>query len=148
MDGGGIRGLVLIQMLEALETLLGGSVIQHFDWIAGTSTGGILSLALSCGKHLNVELPCYNPHIHILWILGKSIRECKSMYFRFKDQVFVGKRPYNADALETFLKNEFGNRTMADISGPKCVYYLEFIVIAFNLIFCQKFQSFSHCSDC
>ena len=70
------------------------------------------------------------------------------MYFRFKDQVFVGKRPYNADALETFLKNEFGNRTMADISGPKCVYYLEFIVIAFNLIFCKKFQSFSHCSDC
>lgn len=43
------------------------------------------------------------------------------MYFRFKDQVFIGKRPYNADALEGFLKSEFGNRTMADITGPK--YY-------------------------
>lgn len=52
-------------------------------------------------------------------ILGKTVRECKSMYFRFKDQVFTGKRPYNADALEGFLRNEFGERTMADILGPK-----------------------------
>lgn len=98
LDGGGIRGLILIQMLEALELILGGPVIQHFDWISGTSTGGILSLALACGK---------------------SVRECKSMYFRFKDQVFIGKRPYNADFLEGFLRTEFGERTMADITGPK-----------------------------
>lgn len=51
LDGGGIRGLVLIQMLEALEMILGGPVIKYFDWIAGTSTGGILSLALSCGEN-------------------------------------------------------------------------------------------------
>jgi patatin-like phospholipase/acyl hydrolase len=50
LDGGGIRGLILIQMLEALETILGGPVIKHFDWISGTSTGGILALALCCGK--------------------------------------------------------------------------------------------------
>ncbi|XP_046439390.1 85/88 kDa calcium-independent phospholipase A2-like isoform X1 [Daphnia pulex] len=98
LDGGGIRGLILIQMLEALETILGGPVIKHFDWISGTSTGGILALALCCGK---------------------SIYECKSMYFRFKDQVFIGKRPYNADHLEGFLRTEFGDRTMADITGPK-----------------------------
>lgn len=59
LDGGGIRGLVLIQMLEALEVVLGGSVIKYFDWIAGTSTGGILSLALSCGKHLTRTAQIY-----------------------------------------------------------------------------------------
>lgn len=52
LDGGGIRGLILIQMLEALETILGAPAIQYFDWIAGTSTGGILCLALSCGNYL------------------------------------------------------------------------------------------------
>lgn len=50
LDGGGIRGLVLIQMLEALEYYLGGPVLNHFDWISGTSTGGILALALASGK--------------------------------------------------------------------------------------------------
>jgi len=98
LDGGGIRGLILIQMLETLEAYLGGSIIDHFDWISGTSTGGILSLALASGK---------------------SVKECKSLYFRFKDQVFVGKRPYDAESLEGFLRHEFGNRTMADLSGPK-----------------------------
>jgi len=36
-------------MLEELEEILGGSIIDHFDWISGTSTGGILSLALASG---------------------------------------------------------------------------------------------------
>ena len=49
VDGGGIRGLNLIQMLEALELYLGGPVIEYFDWIVGTSTGGILALVLASG---------------------------------------------------------------------------------------------------
>jgi hypothetical protein len=39
------------------------------------------------------------------------------MYFRFKDKVFSGIRPYNSDVVENFLRLEFGDRTMADISG-------------------------------
>ena len=50
---------------------------------------------------------------------GKSIQECKSMYFRFKDEVFKGKAPYDVVPLERFLKKEFGDRTMADITGTK-----------------------------
>jgi len=99
LDGGGIRGLILI-LLEELEEILGGSIIDHFDWISGTSTGGILSLALASGK---------------------SVKQCKSLYFRFKDQVFVGKRPYDAESLEGFLRQEFGDKTMADLTGPKVI---------------------------
>ncbi|KAG7174430.1 85/88 kDa calcium-independent phospholipase A2-like 1 [Homarus americanus] len=46
LDGGGIKGLVLIQLLIALEEAAGRPILQLFDWIAGTSTGGILALAL------------------------------------------------------------------------------------------------------
>lgn len=52
MDGGGIRGLVLIQLLLAIEKAAGRPIREIFDWIAGTSTGGILALAIVHGKHI------------------------------------------------------------------------------------------------
>ena len=50
MDGGGIRGLILIQLLLALEEFTKQPISRLFDWIAGTSTGGILALALTHGR--------------------------------------------------------------------------------------------------
>jgi calcium-independent phospholipase A2 len=50
LDGGGIRGLVLIVLLRALQRhALGAPIKRLFDWIAGTSTGAILALALALG---------------------------------------------------------------------------------------------------
>lgn len=124
LDGGGIRGLILIQMLETLEMYLGGPVIQHFDWIAGTSTGGILSLAIASGTNVFNFISIFEL-VNLLVCncfsnIGKSIKDCKALYLRFKDQVFVGKRPYDADLLEGFLRNEFGQLTMSDLDqGPK-----------------------------
>ena len=50
MDGGGIRGLILIQLLLALEEFTKQPIVRLFDWIAGTSTGGILALAITHGR--------------------------------------------------------------------------------------------------
>uniref|UniRef100_A0A914VU86 phospholipase A2 n=1 Tax=Plectus sambesii TaxID=2011161 RepID=A0A914VU86_9BILA len=49
LDGGGIRGLVIIQLLMAIEEALHDNVFDYFDWVAGTSTGSILALALAEG---------------------------------------------------------------------------------------------------
>ena len=49
LDGGGIRGLILIQMLAYLEAVLQRPVVETFDWLAGTSTGAILALLLASG---------------------------------------------------------------------------------------------------
>ena len=50
LDGGGIRGLVLIQMLMEIENAVGRPIRDCFDWVGGTSTGGILALAIASGK--------------------------------------------------------------------------------------------------
>lgn len=51
LDGGGIRGLILVQLLLAIEKAAGGKkIVDMFDWIAGTSTGGILALGLVHGE--------------------------------------------------------------------------------------------------
>lgn len=99
LDGGGIKGLVLVQTLIALEETIGQPIVHCFDWVAGTSTGGILALALS---------------------VGKTIRECQRLYFRLKNIAFQDPKPYASEPLEEILKETLGPTTvMADIEHPK-----------------------------
>lgn len=49
LDGGGIRGVVQLEVLHAIEQCLGGriQVQSFFDLVVGTGTGGLLAVALS-----------------------------------------------------------------------------------------------------
>lgn len=99
LDGGGIRGLILIQLLLALEEFTKQPIVRLFDWIAGTSTGGILALAIAHGK---------------------PVRCCQGLYFRMKDLVFKGQRPYDSEPLEKFLRQELGeNVKMTSVLHPR-----------------------------
>lgn len=48
-DGGGIRGVISAIWLARLEHKLGGRLRDHFDLIAGTSTGSILGCGIAWG---------------------------------------------------------------------------------------------------
>jgi patatin-like phospholipase/acyl hydrolase len=48
IDGGGIRGLIPALVLARIEGRTGKRIADLFDVIAGTSTGGILALGLTC----------------------------------------------------------------------------------------------------
>jgi patatin-like phospholipase/acyl hydrolase len=48
IDGGGIKGLYSAIILERFEEEY-GPLHRHFDLICGTSTGGIIALALAAG---------------------------------------------------------------------------------------------------
>ena len=50
LDGGGIKGLILIELLSCIEEVTGKKIIDLFDWFVGTSTGAILALALVYSK--------------------------------------------------------------------------------------------------
>lgn len=49
LDGGGLMGLYSAAAIEAIEEQLGHSLCRHFDIITGTSTGGLIALALGLG---------------------------------------------------------------------------------------------------
>ncbi|XP_009405622.2 phospholipase A I isoform X2 [Musa acuminata AAA Group] len=46
MDGGGMKGLATVQMLKQIEQGTGKRIHEMFDLICGTSTGGMLAVAL------------------------------------------------------------------------------------------------------
>jgi len=98
LDGGGVKGLVLTRMLLSMEKVWGVPTSHCFDWICGTSTGGMLALALASGK---------------------SIMDCQYLYMRLKDKVFVGSKPYSTKPMEELLKNEFGDLKMYQLKDTK-----------------------------
>lgn len=101
LDGGGIKGVVLIAQLMALEKVSGKSVLECFDWIAGTSTGGILACGLAAG------LP---------------LRELMNTYFLIKDKVFGLTRPFDDSELSKILKDIVGpNRVMNELQSVKLI---------------------------
>src|ERR1700757_473457 len=55
LDGGGMRGILTIQLLKKLEEVVGIPCHQLFDMVAGTSTGGIIAGLIATG-HTAVEI--------------------------------------------------------------------------------------------
>jgi patatin-like phospholipase/acyl hydrolase len=49
IDGGGSRGIIPATLLHCLHQDTGIHPLEHFDLVAGTSTGGIISIALAAG---------------------------------------------------------------------------------------------------
>ena len=50
LDGGGIRGLIQIEVLRQIEQATGRQITELFDWIVATSTGGVIALAMVYGE--------------------------------------------------------------------------------------------------
>lgn len=100
-DGGEIRGLILLQILMHIEKLLGHSVMEHFQWLCGTSTGAVIALGLA---------------------KGYSLKHCQNLYLRIKDELFVGRRPYSNKMIESFFCEIFGEETvMAQLRSKKVI---------------------------
>ena len=58
LDGGGLKGLIMIEVLIRIEQLTQKKITELFDWIVGTSTGGVIALGLVYGE--------WSMHVHVL----------------------------------------------------------------------------------
>jgi len=108
LDGGGIRGLILAQILLAVEERMKRldphyrHLSTYFDWIAGTSTGAFLTLGFTKYK--------------------ANAAKCRKLYFTFKNKALAGCRVYAASDIDASLKDAYAHLdVMADIKGVKVI---------------------------
>jgi patatin-like phospholipase/acyl hydrolase len=66
IDGGGIRGVLALQILAKIESLLREEsansdyrLADYFDYVAGTSTGAIIAAGISLGMSVGEILDFY-----------------------------------------------------------------------------------------
>ncbi|XP_064383275.1 85/88 kDa calcium-independent phospholipase A2-like [Halichondria panicea] len=103
LDGGGMRGLIQLEILFEIEKMTGKRIVELFDWIIGNSIGGIMALGL---VYADMTIP-----------------QLRRMYFRLKDKVFSSKKGfggYNTKVLEELLQEVLGTeQRMCDRRHPK-----------------------------
>lgn len=58
LDGGGVQGACRAAVRAVLERLAGRRLVECFDLITGTSTGGIIALAAVLGRRTRGEARC------------------------------------------------------------------------------------------
>jgi uncharacterized protein len=113
IDGGGIRGLFPAGVLADLEGV-GNSIVDHFDLVAGTSTGGIIALGLGAGKSAREIRDLYmhrGPEIFPpVWdnMIGWSWKAFRNTVLN------AGFHRYSRQALERVLEEFLGDRLFGE----------------------------------
>jgi patatin-like phospholipase/acyl hydrolase len=108
LDGGGVRGIFSAALLAELERDLGRPVVSYFDLIVGTSTGGIIAIALGAGMSADAMVELYVSKMTTIFPGSHRLREIRRMV-----------RPkYGAAGLERVLRGVFGERLLGESLVP------------------------------
>ena len=105
LDGGGTRGVYSAQVLSCIEQETGAPVREHFDLIAGTSTGSIIAGAAAVGIPMSGVVKLFekeSPRIFRRRWLG-------SFHMRSK---------YSSRSLEQVIRSCVSDLTLGEISTP------------------------------
>ncbi|MCF8721775.1 CBASS cGAMP-activated phospholipase [Nitrospina gracilis] len=117
LDGGGTRGLLSAQILTNIEDYLNNKegervpLGQRFDFIVGTSTGGLIALGLAAGKRASQIRDLYLEIIpKVFSTTNRDIR------------YFLGIGPkYKTGPLKEALTQFFEEKTLENVSTDVCI---------------------------
>ena len=109
LDGGGIRGILTLGILQKIEKLVadktGQKLCDYFDYIAGTSTGAIIAAGLSRGMTTTDLFSFYTS-------AGEQMFESSHLLQRLRSL-------YTADPLKAKLQDVFGlDTTLEPADAP------------------------------
>ena len=114
LEGGGIRGAFTASVLAAFERATGKRVLDHFDLIVGTSTGGLIAIALGLGKSAAEILSFYQnagPQIFGSNLLVRALRSVRHWV--------IAK--HSAGPLKSSLLSFFGSDSTLEDSRARLV---------------------------
>lgn len=114
IEGGGIRGIFPAQYLAEIEKETGEKINEYFDLIVGTSTGGIIALALGVGIEAKDIVEMYKDNAKKIF---------RPSHLNLKR---ILKRKYDNSGLEEVLKEKFGDKKMNDSKVMLCITSTEF----------------------
>lgn len=109
LDGGGIRGLFSAAVLAKLEDDLNINIVDHFDLILGTSTGGIIAIGLGLGVRPRELVDFYLKKGPAIFPQPSSWATRKWRFCRW-----CLKRKYDNAPLKAALTEVFGDRLLGD----------------------------------
>lgn len=113
IDGGGIRGIIPAMILSRLEERTGKRIAQMFDLIAGTSTGGILALALvKPNLQGQPEFPAERL-VQLYEEKGKQIFS-SSLWHKFQALGNLAEEKYPTEGIESVLGEYCGQARLSD----------------------------------
>lgn len=104
IDGGGIKGVFPAAFLADIEDTLEHPIYRYFDLIAGTSTGGIIALALALGLKASEILDFYKTY-------GSKIFAGNRFVLTIKQALW---RKYGHQHLRRALEETFGDKLIGD----------------------------------
>jgi hypothetical protein len=112
IDGGGLKGALPAAFLAEIEEATGKRIVDHFDLIAGTSTGGIIAIGLGLGIPARTILDFYikkGPAVFRqdrpqLWAVEKLYRAARR----------IRRAKYAPDRLKSALSSILGEARIGD----------------------------------
>lgn len=108
LDGGGVRGILTLQLLDAFERQLGRPAAEMFDLFAGTSAGGIIAALIAFSRMTAAEILVLYRRM-IGRVFRKTLRSSK--WGRL-----LTRRMYDRDEAIAILDEKFGDLCLRDLA--------------------------------
>lgn len=104
LDGGGVRGIITLHALRAMEGVFGQSCFQTFHGFAGTSTGAIIAGALAYGLSVDQLIDLYR-------------ERRQEIFSRTLSSYFLGPlvTRYRKGPIREILRDFFGDVTLEQL---------------------------------
>ncbi len=115
IDGGGIRGIIPAMVLAKIEEMTSKPICKLFDFISGTSTGGILALCLTKPSNNNQDIPAYSAQdiVNLYVEYGKKIFSSDILH-RITSFNGLFDEKYSSGGIESLLKKYLGTSRLSD----------------------------------